>query len=401
MHSSLKLFLRPALAVALGCLPLSVHAEDAKGIKIGILSQLSGPVAAYAGMSSVEAVKMAIDDFGGSVLGMPVEVIWGDHQNKPDIGVTLAREWLDVDNVDVIADVNNSAVALGVNDLVRQKNKMALWGATANALVGEGCSINTSQWVPDTYTIANGVMNVAFDQGSKKFFFISVDYIYGKEVQELSEAVIRKRGGEVVGSAKHPFTITDFSPFLIEAQAKGADTLALPTFGSFIVNTIKQAHEFGLKMKIAPYYFSQTDVEAIGMENLQNVFGVTPFYWDRNEKVREFSDRFAKRFGRPPSWADAQQYSAVTHYLKAVKAAGTKDAAEVGKKMRELPIEDATGTTGRIREDGRVIRDLYAFRIKKPEESKGKWDHMEIVATVKGEDINFPLSESKCALVKK
>jgi branched-chain amino acid transport system substrate-binding protein len=381
--------------------PGGAEAQSQAGVKIGMLTSLGSVSAAMSGPSSVEAIKMAIDDFGGSVLGQPITLIVGDHLDKPDVGLSIARQWFDTEKVDAIVDVNNSAVALAVNELAREKNKIFLAGAATSDLIGEHCSATTTQWIPDTYAVAHaGVLPVAA-AGNGDWFFLTVDYAFGHSLEENAIRVVEEKGGKVVGAVRFPPNTTDFSSFLIEAQSKGAKTLGLVTSGSSLVNIVKQANEFGGDFKIAPFFLADTDVKAIGLDLLGNVSGVTPFYWDRNAETRAWSLRFEKRFGRPPTFSNEQHYNAVSHYLQAVQAAGTKDAQAVGAKMREMPLKDASGVSGYVREDGRVMKDMFAYRVKSSKESKGDWDLLQIVATVSKDDINIPLRQSACPLVKK
>ena len=344
---------------------------------------------------------MAIEDFGGEVLGKKIELLVADQQNKPDVGLSIAREWIDTKGVTAILDVNNSAVALAVNDLTQEKKITFLDGGSTTKLTNDACSPYLSQWIPDTYSLAYSLALPLVKAGNDNWFFITVDYAFGHDLEAKGIAAVESAGGKVVGSVRHSPQTTDYSAFLLEAQSKGAKTIALATFGSYMINIIKQAREFGMDVKMVPFFMAMTDIKSIGLENLKNVSGGIMFYWDRNDKTRAWSKRYEERFGRPATFSNAQQYNAVIHYLKAVKAAGTTEAKAVAAKMLELPVEDQTDVSAYVRKDGRVARDMYSFDVKTPEESKGEWDVMKITATADKEDVTLPLSESKCPLVNK
>lgn len=374
----------------------AVHA----GVKIGFLSDMTGASGVHNGESSLPVIQMAIEDAGGTILGEPVEVLSADHLNKPDVGLGIAREWVDQKGVNLILDVNNSAAALAINDMIRGKNVLFASGASTTKLTNENCSDQHTQWLPDSYVLSKSIVLPLVKQGADKWFLITVDYAFGHDLEEKSIATIKAAGGEVVGAVRHSPTTTDYSAFLLEAQSKGAKTIALVTFGSYMVNIIKQVQEFGMDVRLVPYYLTLPDIKAVGLGALKNVSTAVLFYWDRNDKTRAFSKRYQDLYGRPPSISNAYVYQALFHYLKAVKAAGTTDATTVAAKMRELPVEDATDISAFVRKDGRVARDVYAVNTKTPEESKGDWDYFTITATADKNDVNLPLSESKCELVK-
>ncbi|MCB1475794.1 MAG: ABC transporter substrate-binding protein [Rhodobiaceae bacterium] len=373
---------------------------SAETVKIGYLSDLTGASGVLGGQSSVTGIEMAIEDFGGELLGNKIEFLVGDMLNKPDVGLSIAREWIDTQHVTAILDVNNSAVGLAVNDLTKEKNITFLGGASTTKLTNENCAITHTQWQADTYSLARSLALPLVKQGNDNWFFITVDYAFGHDLEAKGIAAVESAGGKVVGSVRHSPQTTDYSAFLLEAQSKGAKTIALATFGSYMINIIKQANEFGMDVKMVPFFMAMTDVKSIGQDTLKNVSGTITFYWDRNDKTRAFSERFAKKFGRPPTFHNAQIYSATMHYLKAVKKAGTTEAKAVAEAMRSFPVEDATDTSAYIREDGRVMRDMYSFDVKPSSESKSEWDLMKVTATADKDDINQPLSESKCPLVK-
>jgi branched-chain amino acid transport system substrate-binding protein len=382
-------------------LTMSCEADARDGVKIGLLTALNGPAALNGGESNVEVFKMAIDDFGGQVLGQPIQTVVADHSNKPDVGLSIAREWFDVQGVDAIVDINNSAVALAVSKLAKEKGKLILVGATSNDLIGKLCSPNTTVWYPLSDGLAKVGVEPAIKAGGDKWFFLTIDYNSGHVMEQMASDVVKKEGGSVVGVARFPFETTDFGSFLLQAQAAGANTLGLASWGTANTNIIKQAKEFGLKFRIVPFVMDVIDVDAAGLSSFDNVSGPIPFYWDRNEQTRAWSERFKKRFGRVPSLSNEYVYSATTHYLQAVKAAGTADATAVAAKMRELPVKDDAGSDGSVREDGRVAKDLYSYTVKSEQESKGRWDDLKITSTVKADDAFLPLSQSECPLVKK
>ncbi|MCO6385303.1 ABC transporter substrate-binding protein [Oceanicola sp. 502str15] len=366
-------------------------------VKIGFLSDLSGGASALSGESTAEAVRMAIEDMGGEVLGAPVELLVADQLNKPDVGLAIAREWFDTEQVDLLLDVNSSAVALAVNDLAQERNRVFVTGSSAAELVGERCAITTTEWIADTKTLSRSIAAPLVAEGFDNWFFITIDYAFGHALEEEASKSIEAGGASIVGSVSHSPQTTDFSSFLLEAQARGAQTLALATFGTHTTNIIKQAREFGLDVKIVPFFLSLVDIKAIGQENLADTYSSTSFYWNRNEASRAWAARFQERWERAPTFANAQHYSSTLHYLKAVKAAGTDEAQAVAKAMHDMPIEDETGIVAYLREDGRVVREMYSFKVKTPDQSESEWDVMEIIATLPGDQAAPPLEESGCA----
>jgi len=397
---SKKLRLMAAVSAPIMLLAASGYSQDFDGVKIGFLTDMSGGASALGGESTAEAVRMAIEDFGGEVLGEPIELLVGDQLNKPDVGLAIAREWFESDNVDVVVDVNSSAVALAVNDIAQQENRIFMSGASSPDIVGEQCALTTTQWNADTEMLARSIAVPLVDQGFDNWFFITADYTFGHDLEQDSIELIEEAGGNVVGSVRHPTTATDFSSFLLEAQAAGADTLALATFGTFTVNAIKQAREFGMDLKVVPYFLTLTDIQGIGLENLENTYSATSFYWDRTDESRAWSERYEERWSRPPTFQNAEHYSSVLHYLKAVEAAGTDEAGAVAEAMREMPIEDETGLMAYIREDGRVMRDMYTFQVRMPEDGESEWAVMEITGTLDKEDAAPPLEASACELAQ-
>ncbi|MFP5515180.1 MAG: ABC transporter substrate-binding protein [Alphaproteobacteria bacterium] len=374
-------------------------------IRIGVLTDLSGSLADLSGKGSVEAVKMAVEDFGASVLGRPVEVLSADHQNKADIGVQIAADWYDNRNVEVVIDLPNSAVMLAIQELTRRKNKIVFGTAGGSSdFTGKACSPNGVHWVYDTYALAAGTGRTMVKQGGDSWYFITLDYSFGLSLERDTAAFVTGAGGKVLGSARHPLNSADFSSYLLQAQASGAKVIGLANAGGDLINTVKQAAEFGITrqgQKLAGLLMFLSDIHALGLETAQGLVLTEAFYWDQNEETRAFSKRFFERTGRMPTMVQAGNYGAITHYLKAVKAAGTADAPAVMKTMRDTPINDFMTRNGRIREDGRVLRDMYLFEVKTPAESKDKWDYYKQLGVIAAADAARPLAESECPLVRK
>ena len=374
-------------------------------IRIGVLTDLSGSLADLSGGGSVEAVKMAVEDFGASVLGRPVEVLSADHQNKADIGVQIASDWYDNRNVEVVIDLPNSAVMLAIQELTRRKNKIVFGTAGGSSdFTGKACSPNGIHWVYDTYALAAGTGRTMVRQGGDSWYFITLDYSFGLSLERDTAAFVTGAGGKVLGSARHPLNSADFSSYLLQAQASGAKVIGLANAGGDLINTVKQAAEFGITrqgQKLAGLLMFLSDIHALGLETAQGLVLTEAFYWDQNEKTRAFSKRFFERTGRMPTMVQAGNYGAITHYLKAVKSAGSADAPTVLKTMRDTPINDFMTRNGRIREDGRVLRDMYLFEVKTPAESKDKWDYYKQLGVIAAADAARPLAESECPLVRK
>jgi branched-chain amino acid transport system substrate-binding protein len=350
---------------------------------------------------------MAIADFGGKLLGQPIELVFADHQNKTDIASGIARRWIDTENVDVILDIGNSAVALALADLVRDKNKMMIVSsAGASAITNEKCSPNTFQWTYNTYTLARSTAKALMGQGGNEWFFLTADYAFGQAFEADASAVLKESGGKVVGSVRHPFNTSDFSSFLLQAQNSSANVLALANASGDTTNSLMQAHEFGLlglksKMRVAALLFQITDAKAVGLPNMQGLYTSEAFYWNRNDASRAFGKRFFDKIGRMPTMVQAGMYSATMHYLKTVEAAGTLETAAVLAKFRSLPVNDFFSEKGYVREDGMHIHDYYLLRAKTVEQSRGPWDFYDVVATIPAEDANIPREQSKCSLMKK
>jgi branched-chain amino acid transport system substrate-binding protein len=375
-------------------------------VKIGVLNDQSGLVADATGMGSVVAARLAAEEFGGKILGKPIVIIFADHQNKADIGAGIARQWLDQEQVDAIADVPNSAVALAVQGIVRDKHRIALFSSPGTtALSNKACSPYGVQFTYDTYALAKGTAEAVVRQGEKTWFFITADYAFGHQLQLDATTVITANGGTVLGSALHPNSASDLSSLLMQAQSSKAQAIGLANAGGDTILAIKQANEFGLiagGQRVAAMLFFLTDVHSLGLEIAQGIYLTTPFYWDLDDATRAWSDRFAERMGgRRPTFLQIGVYDAVRHYLKAIEAAGTDNADAVMKQMRAMKIESAFSHGATIREDGRVIRDMYLAQVKSPAESKRPWDYYKIVRKIPGEELAHPLSESTCPLVGK
>ncbi|HEX6101872.1 MAG TPA: ABC transporter substrate-binding protein [Alphaproteobacteria bacterium] len=385
----------------------SAHAEMSGGtVKIGVMNDMSGLYADLSGQGSVIAAQMALEDFGGNVNGTKVEIVSADHQNKPDIGSNVVRQWFDVDGVDVVVDVPTSSVALAVNDIAKEKNKVFLVsGAAASDLTGPKCSPNTIHWTYDTWALANGTGKAVVQTGGDTWFFLTADYAFGHALERDTSAVVQANGGKVLGSVKHPLQNADFSSFLLQAQSSGAKVIGLANAGGDTTNSIKQAAEFGIVQggqSLAGLLVFLTDVHALGLETAQGLILTEAFYWDANDETRKFAAEFAKRNrGIHPTMVHAGVYSSVLHYLKALKELGADaDGAAVVAKMKEMPTEDRLFGKGEVRVDGRHIHPMYLFEVKKPAESKGPWDYYKLRATIPAEEAFRPLDQGGCPLAK-
>ncbi|MFB9262572.1 ABC transporter substrate-binding protein [Bradyrhizobium erythrophlei] len=383
-------------------------AQD-KTVKIGVLNDMSSLYADIGGPNSVVAVKMAVEDSGLKAKGWTIEVLSGDHQNKPDVGVNIARQWIDADKVDAIADTPSSGVALAVNNLVKDKNSVLLNSGAATAdLTGKACTPNTVSFSYDTYMLANGTGKALTKAGGDSWFFLTVDYAFGHALERDTTSAVAATGGKMVGGVKHPLNTSDFSSFLLQAQSSKAKVIGLANAGGDTTNSIKQAAEFGIVsggQKLAPLLMFINDVHALGLKTAQGLTFTESFYWDLNDKTREWSKRFQKVSpkGSMPSMTVAGLYAEILHYLKAMEALGGNphDGAKVVAKMKEIPTDDPLFGKGPLRADGRRIIPAYLFEVKKPEESKGPWDYYKLVATIAPEDAAKPLEASDCPLVKK
>ncbi|QUS41025.1 ABC transporter substrate-binding protein [Tardiphaga alba] len=369
-------------------------------VRIGVLTDLSSWGRDNSGPGSVEAARMAVEEFGKTVLGKPIEIISADHQMKSDVGVQVARNWFDNGKVDAVVDIPNSAIAIAVHNLARERNRIALLsGPGSSALTDELCSPNTVQFAYDTYALSKVTASAVIAEGGKSWYFITADYAFGSQLENDATRFIKASGGTVVGGVRHPTNTADFSSFALQAQNSKANVVAFANAGQDTDNSIKQSGEFGLVkggQKLVGLLMFDTDVHAIGLEAAQGTYLTTASYWNMNDKTRAWSKKFFAKTNVMPTMIQTGVYGAVLHYLKAIKEAGTDDHAKVMAKMRELPIEDTFVHGGKLREDGRVIRDMYLAKVKKPSESKEPWDYLDIVKTVKGEDAYRPVSESKC-----
>jgi branched-chain amino acid transport system substrate-binding protein len=383
----------------------AAHAEITNNlIKIGILNDQSSVYADAAGPGSVVAAKLAVEDMGGNINGSPIEVIFADHQNKPDIGAQIARRWYQTENVDVIVDYGNSAVALAVQVLTKEFKKVSLpTSVGARRITGDSCSPYTVHWTYDSYALASTTAQTVTANGGNKWYFVTVDYALGHSLEVDATEIVKKNGGQVLGAARHPLGTTDFSSFLLTAQGSGANVLGLANNGGDAINAIKQAREFRLPeqgVKLAGLFLNFSDIQAIGLELAQDILIAQAFYWDQDDASRAFSQRFEKIHGAKPTMTQAGVYSAVLHYLRAIKATGSDDAKIVVDKMKATPVDDFFAKGGRIREDGRTMFDMSLYRIKSPGQSKYPGDYLELVRKVPGEQVYFPIERSECDFIK-
>jgi branched-chain amino acid transport system substrate-binding protein len=389
-------------AVAIGGLLLAAPAS-AQGVKIGILNDQSGVYADYGGKYSIEAAKMAIEDFGGSVLGKPIELVTADHQNKPDLATAIARRWYDTENVDMITELTTSSVALAVQELSNDKKKIDIVvGAASSRLTGDACTPYGFHWAFDTHALAVGTGGALVKAGGDTWFFLTADYAFGYALEKDTSDIVVANGGKVLGSVRIPLNSSDFSSFLLQAQNSKAKIIGLANAGLDTTNSVKQAAEFGIVkagQKLAGLLLTLAEVNGLGLEAAQGLVLTEGFYWDRDDKSRAFGERFIKRTGRMPSMIHAGTYSATLSYLKAVKAAGTKDSDAVAKKLKELPVDDSFAQ-GKVLGNGRMVHDMYLFEVKKPAESRKPWDYYKELAVVPGDKAFFTAKESGCPLTK-
>jgi branched-chain amino acid transport system substrate-binding protein len=388
-------------AMIASLLPAGASAQSP--VKIGVLSDMSSLYADITGEGTVAAARMAAEDFG-PVFGKPVEIVFADHQNKADVGATIVRRWYDEEGVDMVTDGGSSAVALAVEEMSRQKQKLVLFSGPASSdITGKNCSPYAAHWTYDTYALSHVTGAAVVKSGGKSWFFIGADYAFGRALQRDTAQVVEAEGGKVLGTVYAPLNTPDFSSFLLQAQASKAEVIGLANAGGDATNAIKQGAEFGILkggQKFAALLFFISDVHAMGLKAAQGLQFTEAFYWDQTPETRAFAERFKKKIGRMPGMVQAGVYSATLHYLKAVKELGTKDPLKVMEKMRETPINDFMTMNGKLRIDGRVVRDMYLLEVKKPEESKYDWDYVKVVAKVPGDKAYRPLSEGGCPLVK-
>lgn len=391
-----------ALLAMMGLLHLSapLAAQEAQPLRIGVLADMSGTTSDLGGRGSVVAAQLAVDDHGGTVLGRKVEILAGDSQSKPDLAANLARQWIDNNAVQAIADIPNTAIALAVQNVAREKQKITMISAAASVdLYGKACSPTGFLWTYDTAVLSRGTAQAVFAAGGKSWYFITADFSFALQLQADTTTQLEKLGGKVIGATKVPQGTTDFSSALLAAQASRAEVVGMALAGNDMVNAIKGAREFGLTQagqKVAGMVLFITDVHSVGLDAMGGTFVTTAYYWDQNDATRAFAKRFQEKMGRPPTMVQAGDYSAVNHYLKAVKAAGSVDGPAVAAKMRELPVDDFMTQGARIRPDGRVVRDMYLAQVKTPAESRSEWDVYKILRTLPGETLLAPPAETAC-----
>ncbi len=399
------------LGIAALVAPLAASAQAAGAsrvsdgvVRIGLLLDMSSLYADITGESSATAARMAVEDFGGKVLGAPIEVVVADHQNKPDVASSKAREWFDTGKVDMLADVAASATALAALDVAKQKNRIAIFnGPGATRLTNENCTPISVHYTYDTYALAVGTGRGVLKTGGDTWFFLTADYAFGHTLEKDTTDVLTANGGKVLGSVRHPLNTQDFSSFLLQAQASKAKIIGLANAGGDTISAIKQASEFGISktQRLAGLLMFINDVHSLGLNATQGMLLTEAFYWDMNDDTHKWSRRFFEKMKKMPNMVQAGTYSSIMHYLKAVQAAGTDDTAAVMAKMKATPVNDFFAKNAHIREDGRLIRDMYLFEVKKPAESKHPWDYYHLKATIAGKDAFLPADRSVCALLKK
>ncbi|WP_298864549.1 ABC transporter substrate-binding protein [uncultured Sulfitobacter sp.] len=386
---------------ALAMVASAASAEISDGVvKIGVLTDMSGTYSDLSGEGAVVATQMAIDEFGGTVAGAPIEIVSADHQNKADIAANKAREWGDTQQVDAFAELVTTSVALAVFEVAKQQNKIALVsGAASSPLTSDACIPTGLHWTYNTRALAVGTGSAIVKEGGDSWYFLTADYAFGEALQGDVTKVVEAEGGTVLGAAKHPFPASDFSSFVLQAQASGAKVVGLANAGADTINAIKAANEFGLVaagQKVAGLLVFLTDVHALGLDTAQGLQMTVSFYWDLNDETRAWSQKFFEKTGKMPTGVQAGTYSSVLHYLRAIEATGSDDTDTVLAKMREMPVNDAFATNGVLRTDGRMVHDMFLAEVKSPAESSGPWDYLKIVRTIPGEEAYGPLSESNC-----
>ena len=402
-----------AVAVTMGASWAQLKAAPAKGlklsdgvVKIGVLTDMSGLYADLSGAGSITAAKMAIEDFRVQEKGaaFPIELVYGDHQNKGDVASNKAREWFERDKVDMIGDLVTTSTALAVMPIAKQMNRITIVSGAASTLItGKNCTDTNVHYVYDTFALANGTGKAVVKQGGDSWFFLTADYAFGHSLESDTSAVVKANGGKVLGAVRHPFPGTDFSSFLLKAQSSGAKVIGLANAGTDTTNSIKQAAEFGItpKQSLAGLLMFLTDIHTLGLKTAQNMYLTEGFYWDLNAETRAWSKRYFDNHKRMPTMVQAGVYSSTMHYLKAVKAAGTDEAKAVMAKMKEIPVNDFFAKNARIRDDGRLMHDFYLLQVKKPEESKGPWDYYHVRQVIPAADAAVPVERSECPLLKK
>ena len=381
--------------------PLSATAQvSTDAVKIGILNDQSGVYADFGGKWSYEAARMAVEDFGGKVLDKPIEVVTADHQNKPDIASNLARQWYDRDGVDAIMELTTSSVALAIQQLTKEKKRINIvTGAASTDLTGKQCSPYGFHWAYDTRALAVGTGGALVEQGGDSWFFLTADYAFGYSLEEETARYVQSKGGKVSGKVRHPLSASDFSSFLLQAQGSKAKIVGLANAGLDTSNSIKQAAEFGIVQggqRLAALLFTLAEVHGLGLGAAQGLVLTEGYYWDLDDTSRAFARKFMARTGRMPNMVHAGTYSAVTQYLKAIRAAGTDDADAVAKKLREMPVDDFFARNGKVLPNGRMVHDMYLFQVKAPGESKGPYDYYKHLSTISGDQAFATVAESGC-----
>ncbi|SMD19008.1 ABC transporter substrate-binding protein [Rhizobium sp. RU36D] len=378
-------------------------ASDGK-VKIGILNDQSGVYADFGGKSSVEAAKMAVEDFGGKVLGVPVEIVDADHQNKADIASNIARQWFDTEQVDSIMELTTSSVALAVQAIAKEKKKIDIvTGAATTELTGKQCSPYGFHWAYDTHALAVGTGGALVKNGGDSWFFLTADYAFGYSLEQQTSDFVKANGGTVAGSVRHPLATTDYSSFLLQAQSSGAKVVGLANAGADTQNAIKQAAEFGITaggQRLAALLFTLAEVHGLGLEAAQGLTLTEGFYWNRDDASREFGKRFMERTGKMPNMIHTGTYSAVSQYLKAIEKAGTDETEAVAKALHEMPVDDVFAKGGSVGPNGRMFHDMYLLEVKKPGESATPWDYFNVLATIPGKEAYIDPAKSGCDLVK-
>jgi len=395
-----------AASVTLATISAAAHAQVSdNAVKIGLLTDMSGAYSDITGQGTVEATKMAIEDFKAQFKpDFAIEIIAADHQNKGDIAANKAREWFDREKVDVITELVTTSTALAVMKVAKEKNKLALIsGAASTRITNEDCNDVTVHWTYDTYAVANGTAKAVVQQGGKSWYFITADYAFGHSLEKDSSGVVQANGGKVLGAVRHPFPGSDFSSFLLKAQSSGAQVIGLANAGTDTMNSIKQAAEFGVtpKQSLAGLLMFISDIHALGLKATQNMYLTEGFYWDFNAETRAWSKRYFDRMKKMPTMIQAGMYSAVSHYLKAVKAINSDDTQKVMAQMKKTPVNDFFARNGKIRDDGRMVHDMYLMHVKKPEDSKYAWDYYTVKQTIPAAEAFQPLSASRCPLIRK
>ena len=395
-------WLRACGVAALFPASLAIAQDDV--FRIGVITDMSSALADLSGRGSVTAVQMAVEDFGGKVLGKRIDVLTLDHQSKPDVALNRAREWFDVQNVSMVTDLTNSAVALAVVDLARQKNRIAIVnGAGTTRLTNENCTPNSIHYAWDTYAMANSTARAIVENGGKRWYFLTADYAFGQQIERDVTQVVQSAGGEVIGTSRHPFNASDFSSYIVKAQSSGAQIIGLANGGGDTINAIKAAGEFGIdpaKQNLAGLAVFITDVNGVGLKAAQGLLLTEAFYWDLNDQTRAWSRRFFERMKKMPTAIQAANYSSTMHYLRAVQGAGSSETATVMARMKATPIQDFFASNGRIRADGRMTHDMYLFKVKSPSASRYPWDYYELKATIPADRAFQPLQQGSCSFAK-